>query len=242
MTQTFDILGFGAIAVDDLLYVDEYPPAESKVRVQRRLRQCGGLTGTALVTAARLGARTAYVGVIGDDPLSQEVLDRFRKESVETKYSVPRPDAKPGHSTIIVDQVRKTRTVFSCVAGRLGADPELPTAEVIRSGSVLLIDHHGVEGTLRAVRIARESGIAVVADFERHVGHQFDELLDRVDHLIVSAKFARDVTGESEPADAVRSLWTSDRSAVIVDVRFSRLLVQRQSQREWIDAHPGVSC
>jgi len=27
----FDILGFGVVAVDDLLYVDRYPPPESKV-------------------------------------------------------------------------------------------------------------------------------------------------------------------------------------------------------------------
>ncbi len=49
----FDILGFGAVAVDDLLYVDAYPPPDSKIRVRRRRRQCGGLTGTALVAAAR---------------------------------------------------------------------------------------------------------------------------------------------------------------------------------------------
>jgi hypothetical protein len=29
----FDVLGLGAVAVDDLLYVDEYPPADRKVRV-----------------------------------------------------------------------------------------------------------------------------------------------------------------------------------------------------------------
>ena len=34
----FDILGFGALAVDDLLYVDEYPGADGKVRVRRRER------------------------------------------------------------------------------------------------------------------------------------------------------------------------------------------------------------
>ena len=58
MTNPLDILGFGALAVDDLLYVDEYPSADSKVRVMRRERQCGGLTGTALVAAARLQSRS----------------------------------------------------------------------------------------------------------------------------------------------------------------------------------------
>ena len=48
-----DILGLGGVAVDDLLYVDGYPPADSKTPVARRERQCGGLTATALVAAAR---------------------------------------------------------------------------------------------------------------------------------------------------------------------------------------------
>ena len=49
---TIDVLGLGAVAVDDLLYVDRYPEAESKIRVRRRERQCGGQTGTALVAAS----------------------------------------------------------------------------------------------------------------------------------------------------------------------------------------------
>ena len=49
----FDILGLGAVAVDDLMYVESYPPPDVKTRVLRRERHCGGLTATALVTAAR---------------------------------------------------------------------------------------------------------------------------------------------------------------------------------------------
>jgi len=215
-TPHFDVLGFGAVAVDDLLYVDAYPRADQKVRVRHRQRQCGGLTGTALVAAARLGARTAYVGVLGDDPLSREVAQIFEREGIELDYSVRRPDARPAHSTIVVDEARKTRTIFSSVDGLIGADPALPEADLIRAASVLLIDHHGLEGTLRAVRIARAGGVGVVADFERDPGPPFAELLGLADHLIVSERFARQLTGQSDAAEAARALSTSDRKAVMV--------------------------
>jgi len=42
MNPTFDILGLGCVAIDDLVYVDAYPPADTKVQVRRRERQCGG--------------------------------------------------------------------------------------------------------------------------------------------------------------------------------------------------------
>ena len=212
----FDILGFGAVAVDDLLYVDEYPRADQKVRVRHRQRQCGGLTGTALVAAARLGARAAYVGVLGDDALSRVVAEIFEREGIDLGHCVRRPDARPAHSTIVVEETRKTRTIFSSVDGLIGADPALPEADLIRAASVLLIDHHGLEGTLRAVRIARQSGVGVVADFERDPGPPFAELLGLVDHLIVSERFAREQTGQSEAPAAARALGSPDREAVVV--------------------------
>ena len=109
----FDVLGLGAVAVDDLLYVDQYPPPEGKVQVLDRQRQCGGLTGTALVAAARLGSRCAYAGVLGDDELSHFVIDSLAREGVELAYRAERADARPAHSTIIVDRLRGTRTIFS---------------------------------------------------------------------------------------------------------------------------------
>ena len=123
----FDVLGFGAVAVDELLYVDAYPAPESKVRVRHRERQCGGLTGTALVAAARLGAGCAYTGVLGDDELSRYAIACLEHEGIDLSLRVRRPDARPAHSTIIVDQTQKTRTVLASLQGAIGADPSLPT-------------------------------------------------------------------------------------------------------------------
>ena len=215
-TRDFDVLGLGVVAVDELLYVDDYPAAGEKVRVNRRDRQCGGLTGTALVAAARLGSRCGYVGTLGDDEASRAVAACFDREGIDLAHAVRRPDARPGRSTIIVDARRKTRTVFSHVEGHFGPDPDRPDADVIRRTAVLLVDHHGMAGTLRAARIAREAGVGVVADFERDPGGAFGELLALVDHLIVPERFARELTGAAAAEEACRRLWSPDRRAVVV--------------------------
>lgn len=54
MSARWDVLGLGAVAVDELLYVDGYPAPNTKMRLRARRRQRGGLAGTALVAAARL--------------------------------------------------------------------------------------------------------------------------------------------------------------------------------------------
>ncbi len=87
---TWDVLGLGCVAVDDLLYIPAYPPPDSKVRVRRRERQGGGLTGTALVAASRLGARCAFAGVLGDDDDSRYLEEAFRREGVDTSPVVRR--------------------------------------------------------------------------------------------------------------------------------------------------------
>ncbi len=216
MTTRLDVLGLGCVAVDDLLYVANYPRAESKERVRRHERQCGGLTATALVAAARLGARCAYAGYLGEDADSRFVIDNFEREGIECQQCVRRSEARPIHSTIIVDETHRTRTIFFNLQGSMGASAEAPAEGVLRSTRVLFVDHYGIEGMTRAARIAREAGIAVVGDLERNEWPGFDELLALVDHLLVPQSFAEKATGCADPAQAATKLWRQDRQAVVV--------------------------
>jgi sugar/nucleoside kinase (ribokinase family) len=216
MSPAYDVLGLGCVAVDDLLRVPAFPLPESKVRVTRRERQCGGLTATALVAASRLGARCAFAGVLGDDPDSSFVAESLRRDGVDLSHLLTRSDARPIHSTIIVDEAAHTRTILFDLAGSVGASPDWPPAEVIRSARVLFVDHYGIEGMIRAADEARRAGVAVVADLERDEWPGFSTLLALVDHLIVSQSFASRLTGTKEPTAAVNALWTDDRQVVIV--------------------------
>jgi sugar/nucleoside kinase (ribokinase family) len=216
MNRQWDVLGLGCVAVDDLLYVEAFPAPDSKVRVNRRERQCGGLSGTALVAAARLGARCAYAGTLGEDANSLFVMETFAREGIDLQPLLRRTDARPIHSTIIVDQRLLTRTILFDLTGSVGAGVDHPPEEVIRSSRVLYVDHYGIEGMTRAARIARNAGIAVVADLERDEWPGFHGLLDLVDHLIVHQQFAEKLTGETEPAAVLNRLWRPDRQVVVV--------------------------
>ncbi len=216
MSGPIDVLGLGAVAVDDLIYLEEYPQPDSKVRVVRRERHAGGLTGTALVAASRMGRRCAYGGALGDDELSRFILDGLAAEGVDTGAVVRRRDARPFHSTILVDLKDLTRTILSDASGVVSADPSGPTEAFVRSAKVLFVDHVGLVGMVRAARIARGAAVPVVADFERRLEAPFDELLALVDHLVVPLEFARTITGAPDAVAAVLGLWNDGRSAVVV--------------------------
>jgi len=216
MAKSIDILGLGYAAVDDLLFVDAYPAADTKAPIRHRERQCGGLTATALVAASRMGCHCAYAGTLGENEHSRFVLQRFQEEGIDITHVRRRPDAQPVRSTIIVEQVHQRRTILYDLNGIVGPDQSWPPEDVILNTRVLLIDHCGVEGMIRAAQIARHAGIPVVADLERANDPRFPELLDLVDHLILSHDFALRLTGENHPEAAVRALWSPQRQAAVV--------------------------
>ena len=215
-SKRFDVLGLGCAAVDDLLYAPSYPPADQKIRVGRTARRCGGLTAAALVTAARLGARCAYAGCLGTDEFSGFVARHFTDEGVDIAHAPRLAEARVVHSTVVVGEDTGSRNIFFEDVGMIGAHPLLPPEEVIGNARVLFIDYFGMPGNLRAARLARSSGVAVVGDFEDQADPLFSEVLALVDHLIVSEAFARRLTGTSDPAKAAQALWRPGRTAVIV--------------------------
>ena len=215
-TRRFDVLGLGCAAVDDLVYVPSFPAPDRKVRVQRSLRRCGGLTGAAIVTAARLGARCAYAGCLGTDDYSRYVAEDFVREGVDISHAPRLARARVVHSTIVVGSDSGSRNIFFEDDGKVGAHDSLPAAEVIRKSKVLLIDHLGMRGNLRAARLARAAGAAVVADLENASDPLFPKVLDLVDHLILSEDFALQISGKPDAAQAARALWHPGRAVVIV--------------------------
>jgi sulfofructose kinase len=223
-----DILGIGVVAVDDLVFLEGFPSPDSKMPIVRRERHAGGLTGTALVAARRMGARCAYAGILGNDELSRFILDSLAAERVSTDSVLRREGARPYHSTILIDTTTKTRTILFDSDGVVGPDPDhLPEKEILSAG-VLFVDHLGLAGMVRAARLARGAGIPVVADLEVSSAPLLSALIGLVDHLIVPWNIAAELTGGADGPAAARGLWeapidpgagagrAAGRSAVVV--------------------------
>jgi sulfofructose kinase len=212
----WDVLGLGIAAVDDLITVDGYPQPDTKVAVQDRQRQGGGLTATALVAASRLGARTAYGGVLGDDELSRFTLRELEREGVDCTPVLRTSEAGPCHSLVIVDRATGSRTILYDKARVLSRRPDQVTADLIARCRLLFVDYTAGHGGLQAVRVAHDLGIEVVGDVERIDVPGAEVLLYEIDHLIVGIALAAQVTAESEPERMVRALCGGGRACCVV--------------------------
>jgi len=128
----WDVLGIGAVAVDDLLYVDAYPGPDTKVRIRSEQREGGGLVATALVTVARLGGSSAFLAVLGRDELSVFAIGELERAGVDGSRIIRRAGARPVHSRIIVDGHTGQRTILYSMTGVVAPRPMRSSRQMSR--------------------------------------------------------------------------------------------------------------
>lgn len=213
-SKRWDIFGVGTSAVDDLVYVDRFPQPDEKLAMRGRQRQGGGQTATALVTAARHGARTAYCGRLSDDELSCFTLQALKNEGVDCSPVIRSPGCRPYHAIVIVDASTGSRTILYQSEGV--REPEEILPQWIESSRMIFFDQNFPRSGLQAARLAHAVNVPVVADLEKCSLPNLNQLLDQIDHLIVSQDFARQVTGLKEPQAMVEALAAANRAACVV--------------------------
>jgi sugar/nucleoside kinase (ribokinase family) len=79
----FDVVGIGRNSWDRLAVVESYPPPDAKVEALKLEIQPGGQVATAMVSAARLGASTRYLGKFGDDAGGRAVRAALVREGID---------------------------------------------------------------------------------------------------------------------------------------------------------------
>jgi len=215
--KRFDVFGFGFCAVDELIEVAAFPQPDSKAQVLKHSRHAGGLSMTALVAAARLGARAAYWGLLGENDLSDFIRHSLRREGVAFPDRITRPEALPVHSWILVDRSSRERIILFSYEGVAELEPEEVQPELIAASGVLMVDHFAPRATLRACQLARRLGVPSVGDFELlDDDNLVAEVMAHTDHLILSLDFARQISGLAQPAAVVEHLARTARACTAV--------------------------
>lgn len=201
--KNFDVVGVGYSSVDYLGIVDEYPPpADVKMPMSQFTKQGGGPVATALVALSRLGARTAFVGKMGDDEFGSFMKSQLEKEKVDISQIVTEPGASSQFAFIIVDQATGRRTILWSQSDVPPLRASEMDREFVTSARILHLDGLQMEAGLAAARWAKEADITVVLDGDT-IRPGIDELIELTDVLIASRDFAVKLTGEDNPEEAV---------------------------------------
>ena len=205
MQPEFDIIGVGCCAAD-MLGIHEGPIEEDqKVQVYGVTRQGGGLVATGLVAAARLGAKTRYVGKLGDDEHAQFIIREFEKEGVDTNCIQIVPGASAIRSMCLVNPGKGHRTIFYCLDDAPQIEPSDMNREDVIAGKVVFVDGFTLQASIQAAKWGREAGRRVIMDAEL-TEPENDTMAGFATHVVASHRFAESRVGACNFREAARRL------------------------------------
>ncbi len=187
--RRLDLLGVGECSLDTWLKIDALPPRGGKAAVSDWCERAGGQVATAVLTAARLGLRAAYAGVVGDDAAAETALAPLRAAGVDlSRVSVVR-GARTRAAVIAVESSSGERSVLGHRDPRLSAGSEALRALAPEEARLLLLDASDLDVALALAERARAVGRSVVLDLDT-ASHAAERLLGLADFPIVSEDFA----------------------------------------------------
>lgn len=203
--KPFDVVGMGLNSVDFISVVPEFPTLNSKMKMLGFSKQGGGQVATAMVTLARWGVKTKYIGKVGEDDLGQFSLNSIRQEGVDVSSVTIEPNATNQFAMIIVDGPTGERTILWNRDERLMYREGELLREEVCSGKLLHLDGHDIRAALQCVKWAKEEGIPTIIDLDK-VEPLTSELIKEIDLIITSSRFPMLYTGISDQKKALLEL------------------------------------
>ncbi|MFQ5735827.1 MAG: PfkB family carbohydrate kinase [Thermodesulfobacteriota bacterium] len=182
--------GLGQCSLDYIASVDGYPVEDTKLEAAEMTVQGGGPVATALVSLARLGVGTSFMGIVADDGAGRAIRRGLSAEGVGVRGLLTRKGGRSQTAFIIVNRRTGTRTIIwqRPTVGALGPADVRP--RVIKKSGILLLDGLMPEASMEAARLARSFDVPVLLDAGRPRPGIFD-LISLSDHVVCSEEFSR---------------------------------------------------
>jgi len=169
--------------------------------------QGGGPVATALVTLARFGMSTAFLGVIGGDPYADRIRASLVDEGIDLSLLQVDADGSSQVAFIAVDS-QAQRTIFWSRGSKRGFSLTPAAQNLISTAALLHLDGLDVPASVAAARIARQAGVPTLLDAGTW-RPEIIPLLPLIDHLVVSEGFARVACGMDQPGAGLE--WLLDQ-------------------------------
>ena len=231
--QTLDVLCVGHASYDLVFSVPHHPQADEKIVADDLLGCGGGPAANAAVTVAKLGYRAGFCGYLGNDVYGDSHLHELRAHGVDTGLVVRGTSPTP-LSTVLVKPDGKRALI-----NYKGQTRALPSGSIDFTdvkAKVLLFDGHEPLLSLSLLDSLKQPLPSVLDAGSVHEGTL--ALLDKVEYLVCSEKFARQYAGDENQALAKLAGLAP---VVVITLGEHGLIWQRGQQRGSLDAPPIVA-
>ncbi len=221
--DTLDVLCVGHACYDLTFSVDHHPTADEKIFAESCVGCGGGPAANAAVIAARLGFRSAFAGYLGNDPYGDRHWHEFLENNVDDRFLVRGDNPTPLSAILVKPDGKRALINYKGETQPLPANT-LDFSQI--SARVVLFDGHEPELSPPLADYCRSRKIPTVLD-AGSVHRGTLALLDKVDYLVCSEKFACQFAGNEETA----LTKLTEKSVVVITLGERGLIWQRGGER-----------
>lgn len=203
--KEYDVCGVGHSCLDRVCIVENYPKEDDSTHITSIDIQGGGAVATALVASSRLGKKSVFIGNIGSDYVSKEIVSLFKKDGVDTSFMIERADSWGLESFVMVNPLNGSRTKFPERDFNPPIEWNEKLEKVIGSSRVLHLDGTNWTNAVRASEIAHKNGVIVSLDgCSMQSDNEKNKILaSQADILIMNKKYPLRVSGKSSYEEAL---------------------------------------
>lgn len=160
------ILSLGGINMDLVTFSERLPADGETVVGDRFVTYPGGKGANQAVAAARMGARSAMVGRVGDDMFGPQLMDLLQTAGVETGAVGVSSATNSGIAVISVGQGGQNRIVQVLGANDTCGDTEYDAvASLLPQASALMLQLEvSIDISIRVAELATSQGVPVILD------------------------------------------------------------------------------
>jgi len=201
--------------------------------------KCGGKGGNQAVAAARFGASTAFGGQTGEDDFGDRLIANLRAAGVGIAHVARDPGRGSGMSVAITEAAGEYGAVVVSGANlTIDASAIATRWAPLWEAKLLLLQNEVPEPVnLAAARAARAKGARIIVN-AAPARAMAAEMLDLIEVLVVNRVEARMLTGEDDPARALRALHAPTRDVVLTRGGDGLMAMTRDGARFDVPALP----
>ncbi len=229
--EAIDVLCVGHASYDLIFSVPYHPAADEKI-VANHFSGCGGgPAANAAITVSRLGLKAAFAGYLGNDLYGDKHWQEFVAEKISTQHIVRGSNPTPLSSIIVKPDGKRALINFKGTTQALSSDA---IAFSSMNPKVILFDGHEPQISLALLNLVGNKSIPTVLDAgSLHEGTE--QLMDKVDYLVCSEKFARQFADHENDA---LDLLAKNSAHVVITLGERGLIWKCKDERGKLPAYP----
>ncbi|UOA08813.1 carbohydrate kinase family protein [Methylobacter sp. S3L5C] len=222
--MNIDVLCVGHASYDLVFSVAHHPAEDEKIFAESLVSCGGGPAANAAVTVAKLGFKAAFSGYLGQDIYGEKHYQELRQYGVNTDLIIRGTSPTPLSTVLVkadgkralINYKGETRPLLSEAIDFYGITPK-----------VILFDGHEPQLSTSLLKRTQSEKIPTVLDAGSvHEGTL--ALMEQVDYLVCSEKFARQFAGDQETA---LTRLAENSPTVVITLGERGLIWQRGQER-----------